>query len=510
MHMITRASLRGRRRWLAPVLVTLFGALPLHAGAADGRLADLVRQRDTAGLRAALQQRADPNLGDPDGTTALHSAVEINDAEAVDLLIRAGANVQAVNRYGVPPLTVACINGSAAMAERLLAAGAPPETALPEGETVLMTAARTGALAVVDLLIARGAGVNRQEQWKGQTALMWAAAQGHGEVVRRLLTAGADVTARSRGGFTPLLFALRTGDRPTVSALLAAGAAAGDAAADGTSALVLAILNGHYELAGLLLEHGADPNASDPRGSALHVVAFMRSPGWIGTTSVLPPVETGTLDTLELTRRLIARGADVNVRLAWKERDVFDAVSGRVRVPANITAAPSYISVEGATPFLLAARHADVALMRLLAAHGADPTLPTRLNVTPLIAAAGLGFWEGESPGTNQEALEAVKLAVQLGNDVNAVADFGESRVNDSRWSRSTALHGAAIRGADAMIQFLVEQGARLDVPNRAGATPLAVAEGVFVSNTWKEKPATAALLRRLIEGPKPQAEAGK
>jgi ankyrin repeat protein len=465
---------------------------------ADTDVISAVRHGTAAGVRDALQKGGDPNSADAAGTTALHWAVELNDLDKTDALIRAGADVKATNRYGVPPITAACIYASRAIVERLLDAGVDPNTALPEGETSLMTAARTGGLEVVKLLLERGADVNAREQWKGQTALMWAAAQKHGGVAEILIAHGADVTARSRAGFTPLLFALRAGDAASVSALLAAGASANDVAPDGTSALVLAILNAHYELAAMLLDYGADPNAPDPRGSALHVLAWMRSPGWVGTASVIPPVQTGRLESLELARMLLARGAVANARLSWKEREVFDVVSGRVRVPSNVTVAPTYISFDGATPFFLAAKHADVPLMRILAAHGADPTLATRLNVTPLIAAAGLGFWEGESPGSNPEALEAVKLAVQLGNDVNAVADFGESRVSDWRWSGSTALHGAAIRGADAIVQYLVDHGAKTDVRNASGWVPLNVAEGVFVSNTWKEKPNTARLLRKL------------
>jgi ankyrin repeat protein len=205
------------------------------------------------------------------------------------------------------------------------------------------------------------------------------------------------------------------------------------------------------------------------------------------------------MSSLDLARALLVRGADPNTRLSWKEREVFEVVSGRVRVPSDLTVAPTYISFDGATPFWLAAKHADVPLMRLLAGHGADPRLPTTLNVTPLIAAAGLGYWEGESPGTEQEALEAVQLAVALGNDVNARADFGGSKVSDWRWSGSTALHGAAIRGSSALVRFLVDQGARLDVANASGWTAFDVAQGVFVSNTWKEKPATAALIGQLM-----------
>jgi ankyrin repeat protein len=474
-------------------------AVPRLVGADDHPLLAAVKQGDVATVQKLLQDGANANVAEADGTTALHWAVQRNDSQSTDLLIRGGGDVNVVNRYGVPPVTMACINGSRAILERLLEAGANPNATLPEGETALMTAARTGAPEPVRLLLARGADVNAREKWKGQTALMWAAAQKHAEAAQVLIASGADVKARSTAGFTPLLFALRAGDRATVSVLLAGGAQVGDTAPDGTSALVLAILNAHFELAALLLDHGADPNVADPRGSALHALAWMRSPGYIGTTSVLPPVPTGTVDSLELATTLLTRGANVNARLSWKEREQFDVVSGRVRVPTNVAVAPSYVSFDGATPFFLAAKHADVPLMRLLVAHGADARLGTRLNVTPLIAAAGLGFWEGESPGTNGEALEAVALTLELGNDPNAVADFGDSRVNDWRWSGSTALHGAAIRGADAVVQLLVNRGARLDVRNTSGWTPLQVAEGVFVSNTWKEKPETAALLRRLM-----------
>jgi ankyrin repeat protein len=472
------------------------------AAADEARLLTAAREGDTAALRELLRRGADVNISGPDGTTPLHWAIQRDDLESADLLIRAGARVRAANRYGVPPLVLACINGSTTLVERLLKAGADPNTTLPEGETALMTAARTGAVGPVELLIARGANVNASERWKGQTALMWAAAQRHPEVARTLIAAGADVHARSRGGLSPLLFAVRAGDIDGTRLLLASGADVNDKASDGSSALVVAILNAHYELAATLVDRGADVNAPDPRGSALHVLAWMRSPGDVGTASVLPRVPTGALSSLGLAKTLLAHGADVNLQLSWREREVFEVVSGRVRVPADITVAPTYIAFDGATPFFLAAKHADVALMRLLVEHGANPLTPTRLNVTPLMAAAGLGFWEGESPGTNAEALEAARLALSLGSDVNARADFGASKVSDWRWSGSTALHGAAIRGSNAIVRLLVEHGARMDISNASGWTALDVAQGVFVSNTWKEKADTAALLRELMAAP--------
>jgi ankyrin repeat protein len=218
-----------------------------------------------------------------------------------------------------------------------------------------------------------------------------------------------------------------------------------------------------------------------------------------------------------LVQSLVAHGANVNARIDWKEIR-FDRDDGVVKAPPNIAIGRNFQSFVGASPFWLAAKAGDVEAMRLLAANGADPRLATAQNVTPLMAAAGLGFWDGESPGTESDALEAVKLAIELGNDVNAVADFGgppldaggmnlrtahpqnlDHFVGDMRWSGSTALHGAALRGANSIVKFLVERGARLDIRNNAGFTPLVVAEGVFVANTVKTWEATAALIRQLM-----------
>jgi ankyrin repeat protein len=517
----------GRWSWLVPLLSPLLLPLPslllpvahLSAAGGDVRLVEAVKKADKAALLALLSQHADVNAPEVDGTTALHWAVQRDDLDTAALLIRAGANVKAVNRYGMTALTLACVNGSAAGIEMLLNAGADPNTTLPEGETALMTAARTGARDAVTALLSRGADVNAKENWKGQTALMWAVAERHLAATRALIESGADVRARSRGGMTPLLFAVRAGDIDGVTVLLEAGSDVTDASADGTSALVLAIINARYELAALLLDRGANPNATDPRGSALHALAWMRNPGYPAAPNPRP---SGNLDSLELARALLAHGASPNARIAWKENR-FDRDGGTVKGPPNIAVGRSFLSYIGATPFWLAAKGADVPLMRLLADNGADPILPTGQGVTPLMAAAGLGFWDGESPGPEsgvpeRQSLEAVKLACELGNDVNAVTDFGEfpletagtdirfthpqkldNAVGDMRWGGSTALHGAALRGANTIVEFLVAKGARLDAKNKLGWTPLTVAEGVFAANTVKAQPSTAALLRQLM-----------
>jgi uncharacterized protein len=501
------------RRWGHWWAVSLLLAGPSPA-AADNALIEAVKKADKVTVQALLHQRSDVNQPEVDGTTALHWAVQKDDSALVMMLVGAGARIGAANRYGVTPLSVACINGNAAIIDALLKGGADPNTSSPEGETALMTSARTGKVEAVKLLLAHGANVNTKEGWHGQTALMWAAAEKHEAVVRALLEREADVHARSKGGLTALLFAVRAGDIPTARALLGGSANVNDTAPDGTSALVMAIINARFELASVLLDSGASPNAADPRGSALHALLFVRNPGYPAVPS---PIPTGNLGSLELLEALVGHGARLNARIDWKEIP-FDRDDGVVKGPPNIAIGRNFQSFIGATPFWLAARAGDVAAMRVLVQGGADPRLATAQNVTPLMAAAGLGFWDGESPSAEQEALEAVKLTVELGNDINAVANFGgppleagdmnlrtahpqnlAGSVGDMRWSGSTALHGAALRGANSIVSFLVGKGATLDVRNSAGFTPLIVAEGVFVANTVKTWDSTAALIRQLM-----------
>ena len=503
--------------------VSLLSLLSLGAAGRDVPLVDAVKTGDLKTVRSLLQQKTDVNAPEPDGTTALHWAAHRDALDSATLLIRAGANVKAANRYGVTPLALASANGNAAMLEKLLTAGADPNSASVEGDTPLMIAARTGKVDAVKTLLAHGANVQAKEKGRGTTAVMWAAAENNAAAAQVLVENGADLQARATNGFSPLMFSAREGGIDVARTFLAAKANVNDKAPDGTSVLVLAIMNAHYELAALLLDNGADPNVPDPRGSALHVLAWVRRPGYANQP---PRVPTGNLDSLDLAKALLAHGANPNVRVAWKEIR-FDRNAGAVKLPPNVSVGRNFLTFNGATPFYLAAKHCDVALMRLLAANGADPVMPTVQNVTPLMAAAGLGFWDGESPGIQNgvpesETLEAVKLAVELGNDVNAASDFGdvalegdpvgllrahplnlakfpETAMGDMRWSGSTALHGAVLRGADTVVQFLADKGARVDARNKLGWTALMLAEGVFTSNTEKSWPSTAALLRKLM-----------
>lgn len=447
----------------------------LFAQPGEPTLVAAVRTGDTARwqqLLASADGRRAASQATADGMTALHWAVHRSDARATAALLEAGATPTAATRYGVTPLALACTNGHVEIIGQLLAAGADPNAPLPEGETPLMTASRTGVVAAVRALLAAGAAVNTREGWKGQTALMWAVAQGHAPVVKTLIEAGADVLARSTGGFTPLLFAVRVGNRDSVSMLLDAGANVNDATRDGTSALVLAIMNLHYELAALLLDRGANPDADGPGGTALHAAVRAHRPDW----ETLPdPEPTGSLSALDLVKRLLVRGVRVNARMT--------------RRPTRMNGL-NYLNFVGATPFLLAARAADVTLMRVLVEHGADPRTPTGDGTTPLMVAAGIGFYEGVTyAASDADVTEAVQLTLDLGNDIAATNDAGE-----------TALHGAAVRGINPLVQMLVDRGAKLDARDALGRTALTFAEGVLLGMNTFPREHTAILLRRLMD----------
>ena len=445
------------------------------AATSDLRLVVAVRNRDSESVRALLEQQADVNIPEADGATALHWAVHWDDPETVNLLVRAGARVNAVNDFGVTPLSLACTNGNAGIVGTLLRAGADPNASLATGETALMTAARTGKVDVIEALLAHGANVNAKETSQGQTALMWTMAEQHLEVARALIEAGADVRARSKSGFTPLLFAARMGNLDAVRVLLAAGANVSETASDGSSVLLVATIRSHTALAAFLLNQGADPNADDAGFTALHWAAGTwesAMTGVFGFESYISGVKTGKM---ELIKELLAHGANLNARI--------------VKSPPRFGASGFRTRLAGATPFLLAAMAADVNVMRLLVASGADPRLATTENTTPLMVAAGLGRVQGESRVTESGALEAVRLTLELSGDVNAATEVG-----------NTALHGVAYLGWNALLQFLVDRGANVNVTNKRGETPLIIAEGKGerLSNALVVHKSTADLLRRL------------
>jgi ankyrin repeat protein len=377
------------------------------------------------------------------------------------------------------------------MIELLLKAGADASASLPGGETALMTAARTGKIRAVKALLAGGADVNAKEVQSGQSALVWAAAEGNVEVVEALIAAGADFRLRLRSGLTPLLIAARDGQTGVVKALLKAGANVNDtiqpgpqaekahyvyatepAPKSGENALGLAVVNGHFELAAALLDAGADPNAAQAGWTALHAISGVRKAG--SGDNDPAPQGSGSMTSLQLAKKLVEKGANINARMTN-------------RVNFGLTR----LNTLGATPFFLASRTADAELMKALVALGADPSLKNADNSTPLMAAAGLGTRSpGEDAGTETEVLEAVKLLLDLGNDPNAVDNNGE-----------TAMHGAAYKNLPAVVQFLNDHGAKIEVwnkTNKFGWTPLWIADGHRFGN-FKPSADTIAAFRRIM-----------
>jgi ankyrin repeat protein len=442
---------------MARQFLSILGFAGLLAAGARPPILEAARNGDKSAIRTLISKKADVNAPDGDGSTALHWASYRDDGEAADLLIRAGANANAANDLGATPLWAAAQNGSAAMVRRLLAAGADPNLALLSGETPLMVAARGGYSEVAEQLLSRGANVNAKGT-RDQTALMWAVSQKHPEVVRVLLQHNADIFARSQewtymmavpphgfpennkliphGGETALMFAARVGDFESAKMLVAAGANVNDTDAWGVSALTLAAHSAFDDIVYFLLEKGADPNLAKPGFTALHIAIIRRDE--------------------QMARALLDHGANPNTPLTtWTPTR---------RSSKDYHFEPALV---GATPFWLAARFTEPAVMRMLVELGADPLFVqhsesyseqryTRRSevTTALMAALGMGGgapWVAV-PRAQREplALETVKLAVELGVNVNAENLDGR-----------TALDAARALKYESVVKFLTEKGAR-------------------------------------------------
>jgi len=515
-----------RAVWLPAFLL----AWPLLAAAEEryATLADAAMNRDASAVRALLSAGADVNALGTYRTAALHWVVRVEDRATAGLLLDAGADPNLQTPQGVAPLHIAIANRDAAIIDLLLAAGADANLPDNAGETPLTLAARAGDAAIAARLLRAGAPVDARDAEYGQTALMVAAREGHADVVRLLLEVGADVDAQThagavpafrlpsdnagskgvgiiRGGWpehgmrapvpgakTPLLYATRRGDLAITQLLVEAGAELERADADGVTPLLNAILNAsiaaargapagmqHLAVARYLIERGADVDAVD----------------WYGETPLWAAVDIRNLDVngperdnhvdraaaLDLIELLLERGAGPNARTReYPPERRFITSLGSL----------SWVDFTGQTPFLRAALAGDVTVMRLLLEHGADPSIATFAGTTPLMAAAGVNWVFNQTFDEGAAALlAAVDLCYRLGQDVNATNSMGLA-----------AIHGAANRGSNDIIEYLAARGAKLDVPDRHGRTPLVWAEGVFLAtHPPQRKPDTISLLERLL-----------
>jgi ankyrin repeat protein len=499
--------LRGDRlpsRFLHALAVFVAGVVTLSG--AGTPLADAVKAGQHDVVRALIQQKADVNAPEADGTTALHWAARADDLEMVQLLLRAGARADAANRNRITPLSLAALSGSRAVVEALVEAGAGVNTRLPQGQTALMMAARGGNAAVVESLLSRGAEVDARETALGETALIWAAAENHAAVIRTLVARGADVNGRSNaasfprkefgdgksgrltvlptGRWAPIMYAARQNAALAVRALAESGADLDAVDPDGMTALLVAVINAHYETAALLLDLGASPDIGDSSGmtplySAVDINTFADTPGRPAPTPV------GRMSTVDMVKDLLAHGANPNAALSApilvRVHDRGDGTLGA-----------------GATALMRAAKKADLDMMRVLLEGGADPTSRTKAGTDALMFASGLGgagrFAEFEDRQvTDADYLEAATLLLDRGANVNAASENGQ-----------TALHLAAGSRSEPYIRLLAARGARLDVKDKQGRTPLDVAAGVGGRGRGGAPPAArgevAALLRQLAQ----------
>lgn len=521
IRVLAAQSATSRRQltlWVAVLVCTaaLWMTAAAWAGGASVSLIEAVKADNRAQALQLIQQGADVNAREPDGTTALHYAAHNGNAELVERLLRAKAKVNVQNDYGASPMSEAAQIGHAGIIKALLKAGADVESPNREGQTALMAVARAGNVEAAQALLKAGAQVDAREQWGQQTALMWAAAQRQAEMVKLLIQHRADVNARAavrdwqrrstaeprpkgmnRGGLTPLLFAAREGCVQCAKYLIEEGKADINLPdPDRTSPLLLALMNLHFDLAAYLITAGADVDQWDFYGQTPLYVAIDMNTLPKGGRPDLPSEDRTT--ALEVAEMLLQRGANPDIQLKLRppyRNYIFDRGGDQV------------LST-GATPLLRAAKAGDVAAMELLVKYRANIELATSTGVTPLMVAAGMGHGDNPTRGrykTDADAAAAFALLKEAGAKVNAKAANGQ-----------TALHAAAAKGWDRTVVALAEGGAELEAVDNNGLRPIDYAAGrqprQFLETEKQPNESTIALLTKYIvahTGRQPQQFSG-
>ena len=483
------------------------GSTPLWLASVNG---------DAAIIEALIKGGADPNEKQPLGRTPLMEASRTGNVDAMKVLLDHGAEVNAKETLrGTTPIMWAADEGHAAAIKLLIDRGADikAQSSLaergrgpalgksndPRKQVAAQGAALAAGLASPPLGGGRaaapsGRGGGRGGRGGAGTGGRGAAAgtdgaQGDDAGAAAFGFGGAGrgrAVVKDGGALTPLVYAVLANDVDSAKVLLAAGADVNQVTGYGWSPLLVATQNRYYKLGAYLIDHGADVNlANKGLWTPLYLATDNRN-----IESGDYPVRKGDMDHLDFIKLLLDKGANVNARLkdSTETRTVFTN---------------QWLDENGATAFLRASQSGDIVLMKLLLAHGADPKIDTVLHVTALQVAAGIGWVEGITyEWSPEQTLEAVKLLLDLGLDPNAQADTGR-----------VALHGAAHKGATAVVQLLVDHGAKLNIrdygntDNRGGKLaihtwePVDYADGLVRVGVQSAiaHPETGLLLRKLM-----------
>ena len=497
--------------------LTLVCSLLLACAAAQAQspLANSIQNGERAAALAAIEDGADVNATQGDGTTPLHWAVYKVDRELVGTLIEHGAKADVTNKYGSSPLSEAVKLGDVELVRQLLDAGADVESPNGDGQTALMLAAHIGALDVAKLLVERGADVNAKEAWRDQTALIWAVDGNYPELTQFLIDSGADVNVRASanewdsqitsepraqyrpvGGLTALLYAARSGCTRCVRSLIAAGADIDLPTPEGMTPLMIAIDNMSFDTARVLLDAGANPHIWDWYGrTALYVATDM------STFRGRQPHPTTSSETsaTDLVRLLLEAGVNPNPQLNM-HRPSRGGNNGRFTDELLNT---------GTTPLLRAAIGADVEAARLLLEHGALVDLPSVHGITPLMAAAGhtsgrFGEQRQNAEQGEAQAIELIDMFLAAGADINAKITDDSSRTASvgrqpnavTERKGQTALYGAVKNGWADVVEHLLAKGADPKISDALGRTPVDAALGKIAGRNNVVSEDIAARLR--------------